>query len=76
METKNLDKTTFLTLMDEFREIAKRVDFYLKKDVMFLLQIQPTESMTKLEIESAVDEIRRLSVIEGTFIFMLNNFIS
>ena len=71
METKNLDETTFLTLMDEFREIAKRVDFYLKKDVMFVLQIQPTESMTKLEIESAVDEIRRLSVIEGTFIFML-----
>ena len=71
METKNLDKTTFLTLMDEFREIAKRVDFYLKKDVMFVLQIQPTESMTKLEIESAVDEIRRLSVIEGTFMFML-----
>jgi hypothetical protein len=55
METKYLDKTTFLTLMDEFREIAKRVDFYLKKDVMFLLQIQPTESMTKLEIESAVE---------------------
>jgi hypothetical protein len=71
METKSLDKTTFLTLMDEFREIAKRVDFYLKKDVKFLLQIQPTESMTKAEIESTVEEIRRLPVIEGMFFFML-----
>ena len=71
METKSLDKTTFLTLIDEFREIAKRVDFYLKKDVKFLLQIQPTESMTKAEIESTVEEIRRLPVIEGMFLFML-----
>jgi hypothetical protein len=57
METKSLDKTTFLTLIDEFREIAKRVDFYLKKGGMFLLQIQPTESMTTAEIESTVEEI-------------------
>ena len=71
IETKSLDKTTFLTLIDEFREIAKRVDFYLKKDVKFLLQIQPTESMTKAEIESTVEEIRRLPVIEGMFFFML-----
>jgi hypothetical protein len=71
IEAKSLDKTTFLTLIDEFREIAKRVDFYLKKDVKFLLQIQPTESMTKAEIESTVEEIRRLPVIEGKFFFML-----
>ena len=68
METKSLDKTTFLTLIDEFKEIAKRVDFYLKKDVKFLLQIQPTESA---EIESTVEEIRRLPIIEGMFLFML-----
>ena len=71
MEMKSLDKTTFLTLIDEFREIAKRVDFYLKKGGMFLLQIQPTESMTKPEIESTVEEIRGLPVIEGMFLFML-----
>ena len=70
METKSLDKTTFLTLIDEFREIAKRVDFYLKNGGMFLLQIQPTESMTKAEIESTVEEIRRLPVIVGMFLFM------
>ena len=71
METKSLDKTTFLTLIDEFREIAKRVDLYLKTDGMFLLQIQPTESMTKAEIESTIEEIRRLTVIKGMFLFML-----
>jgi hypothetical protein len=70
-ETKSLDKTTFLTLIDEFREIAKRVDFYLKKDVKFFLQIQPTEYMTKAEIESTVEVIRRLPVIESMFFFML-----
>lgn len=71
METNSLDKTTFLTLMDEFRDIAKRVDIYLNQGVMFLLQIQATESMNKAEIESTVDKIRRLTVIEGMFIFML-----
>jgi hypothetical protein len=69
IETKSLDKATFLTLIDEFREIAKRVDFYLKKDVKFLLQIQPTEYITKAEIESTVEEIRRLPIIEGMFLF-------
>ena len=67
MKAKSLDKTTFLTLIDEFRETAKRVDFYLKKDVKFLLQIQPTESMTKAEIKSTVEVIRRLPVIESMF---------
>jgi hypothetical protein len=38
---------------------------------MFLLQIQPTESMTKAEIESTVEEICRLPVIEGMLLFML-----
>ena len=71
METKSLDKTTFLTLIDEFTEIAKRVDIYLKKGDMFVLQIQPTESMTKAEIESTIEENRRLPVIEGMFLFML-----
>ena len=37
METESLDKTTFLTLIDEFREITKRVDFYLKKGGMFFI---------------------------------------
>jgi hypothetical protein len=37
---------------------------------MFVLQIQPTESMTKAEIESTVEEIRRLPVIEGMFLVM------
>ena len=71
METKSLDNTTFLTLIDEFTEIAKRVDIYLKKGDMFLLQIEPTKSMTKAEIESTVKEIHKLPVIKGMFLFML-----
>jgi hypothetical protein len=62
MKAKSLDKTTFLILINEFRERAKRVDSYLKKDVKFLSQIQPTES--------TVEEIRRLPVIEGMFLLM------
>jgi uncharacterized protein YwgA len=70
METKSLDNATFLTLIDEFTEIAKRVDIYLKKGDMFLLQIEPTKPMTKAEIELTVKEIRRLLVIKGMFLFI------